>query len=207
MSNLCKWTGVNGEALQVHTVYEKPYFKTEFVCIRYYKLRAMSQCVKVSMMKPLSQYQAILVSCPDPTLSQRKGSGDHWVISWLCRVSSLDTKQPNEITLCHATMYSTDRPICSLVPGPHPCLCCTIQVTGLMAFCWLSTTKKSLNGHQTPFLMRSGPGTRLSYAGKNVMHSFVCWLACLLHTCNDIQTATNLWYFRYSLLIEEEMLL
>ena len=33
----------------------------------------------------------LLVSCPDPTLSWGKGSGDHWVISWLCRVSSLDT--------------------------------------------------------------------------------------------------------------------
>ena len=38
------------------------------------------------------------------------------------------------------------------------------QVTWLMAFCWLGTTKKSLNGHQTPFLVRSrgwGLGMRL----------------------------------------------
>ena len=45
-----------------------------------------------------------IVSCPDPTLSRGKGSGDHWAIPWLCRVSSLDTEQPNEIVLRHATV-------------------------------------------------------------------------------------------------------
>ena len=30
------------------------------------------------------------VSCPDPVLSWRKGSGDYWAISWLCRLSSID---------------------------------------------------------------------------------------------------------------------
>ena len=30
-----------------------------------------------------------VVSCPDPTLSRGKGSGDHWAISWLCRVSKM----------------------------------------------------------------------------------------------------------------------
>ena len=104
----------------------------------------------------------MLVSCPDPTLSQGKGSGDHWVIPWLCRVSSLDTEQPNKIALRHATMCSTDQPIRSLVPRPHPRLCYATQVTWPMAFCWLGTTKKSLNGHQTPFLVRGwGVGTRL----------------------------------------------
>ena len=103
-----------------------------------------------------------LVSCPDPT-PRGKGSGDHWAIPWLCRVSSLDTKQPNEVALRHATMCSTNRPICSLVPRPHPRFCNTTQVTWLMAFCWLGTTKKSLNGHQTPFLVRGwGLGTRLT---------------------------------------------
>ena len=78
------------------------------------------------------------------------------------RVSSLDTEQPNEIALRHATMCSTDWPICSLVPTLHPHLCCAIQVIWPMAFCWLGTTKKSLNGHQTPFLVRGwGLGTRL----------------------------------------------
>jgi len=78
------------------------------------------------------------------------------------RVSSLDTEQPNEIALRHATMCSTDWPICSLVSTLHPHLCCAIQVTWPMAFCWLGTTKKSLNGHQTPFLVRGwGLGTRL----------------------------------------------
>ena len=105
---------------------------------------------------------SILVSCPDPTLSRGKGSGDHWAIPWLCRVSSLDTEQPNEIVLHHATMCSTDRPICSLMPRPHPRFCNATEVTWLMAFCWLDTTKESLNGHQTPFLMRGcGLGTRL----------------------------------------------
>ena len=55
------------------------------------------------------QTTAALVSCPDPTLSRGKGSGDHWAISWLCQVSSLDTEQPNEIALRHATMCSIDQ--------------------------------------------------------------------------------------------------
>ena len=89
----------------------------------------------------------LLVSCPDPTLSRGKGSGGHWAISWLCRVSSLDTEQPNEVVLHHATMCSpTNRPICSLMLRPHPHLCCTTQIIWLMAFCWLGTTKKMLNG-------------------------------------------------------------
>ena len=76
-----------------------------------------------------------LVSSPDPTLSRGKGSGDHWAISWLCRVSSLDTEQPNEIVLRHATMCSIDWPTFrSLVPRPHPCRCCATQVTWLMDF-------------------------------------------------------------------------
>ena len=61
----------------------------------------------------------------------------------------------------------TNWPICSLVPRPHPRLSCTTQVTWLMAFCWLVTTKKLLNGHQTPFLvsMRGwGLGTRLHWS-------------------------------------------
>ena len=45
---------------------------------------------------------------------------------------------------------------------PPPRLCCATQVTQLMAFCWLGTTKKSLNGHRTFFLVRGwGLGTRL----------------------------------------------
>ena len=31
-----------------------------------------------------------LVSCPDPALSQGKGSHDYWTISWLCRPSSIE---------------------------------------------------------------------------------------------------------------------
>ena len=91
-----------------------------------------------------------VVSCPDPTLSRGKVSGDHWVIPWLCRVSSLDTEQPNEIALCHATMRSTDRPICSLVPRPHPRFCNATQVTWLMAFCWLAFPRERVgSGHET----------------------------------------------------------
>ena len=51
---------------------------------------------------------------------------------------------------------STDQPIRSLVPRPHPRLCCATQVTWLNAFCWLSTIKKSLNGHQTFSLWEGG---------------------------------------------------
>ena len=106
------------------------------------------------------QVQCTIVSCPDLTLSRRKGSGDHWVISWLCWVSSLDAEQLNELALRRPPCArSTDWPICSLVPRPHPRFC---QVTWLMAFCWLGTSKKSLNGHQTLFLVRGwGQGTRL----------------------------------------------
>ena len=39
-----------------------------------------------------------LVSCPGPTLSRGKGSGD---LSWLCRVSSIDSEQANEIAQRH----------------------------------------------------------------------------------------------------------
>ena len=77
-----------------------------------------------------------LVSCPDSTLSRGKGSGDHWPIPWLCRVSSLDTEQPNEIALRHATTCSTDRPICGIVPRPHPHLCYATTVTnGILLLC------------------------------------------------------------------------
>ena len=31
-----------------------------------------------------------IVLCPDPTLFQGKGSGEHWVLSWKCQVRSLD---------------------------------------------------------------------------------------------------------------------
>ena len=66
-----------------------------------------------------------LVSCPDSTLSRGKRSGDHWAISWLCRVSSLDTEQSNEIALRHATMCSTDRPICcrAEIEDEQICIC------------------------------------------------------------------------------------
>ena len=38
----------------------------------------------------MSQVSIGLVSCPDPTLSQGKGSGDYWVTSWLWWLSSID---------------------------------------------------------------------------------------------------------------------
>ena len=43
----------------------------------------------------------MVVLCPDPTLSRGKGSGDHWAFSWLCRVSSLDFEQANELAQSH----------------------------------------------------------------------------------------------------------
>ena len=122
-----------------------------------------------------------VVSCPDPTLSWGKGSGDHWVVSWLCWVSSLDT-EPNEIVLRHTTMCSTRRPVCSLMPRSHPRLCCTTQVTWLMAFCWLGTTKKLLDGHQTPFLVRGWDlGTRLVWMWMWV-HVLV-WVCMWVYMC------------------------
>ena len=47
------------------------------------------------------------VSCLDPTLSRGKGSADHWVFSWLCRVSSLYSEQANEIALCHICVQTS----------------------------------------------------------------------------------------------------
>ena len=97
----------------------------------------------------------------------------HWAISWLCWVSSLDTEQPNEVVLCHATTYSTDRPIRSLMPRPHPHLCCAIQVIWLMAFRWLGTTKKSLNGSFHRERVGSGHETIrfCTYVRREVVHT------------------------------------
>ena len=62
----------------------------------------------------------------------------------------------------HGTMCSTDQPVHSLVPRFHPHLCCTTQVTWLKA---VSTSKKSLNDHQTLSLVRGwGLGTRLHHS-------------------------------------------
>ena len=41
-----------------------------------------------------------LVLCPDPTLSWGKGSGDYWVVPWLCWVNSLDFGQANKNSKC-----------------------------------------------------------------------------------------------------------
>jgi len=54
----------------------------------------LSVCASMHICVSLSCYleasTVLVVSCPDPTLSQGKGSGDYWAISWLCRLSSID---------------------------------------------------------------------------------------------------------------------
>ena len=86
-------------------------------------------------------------------------------------------------------MCSTDRPICSLVPRPYPSLCCTTQVTWLMAFCWLDTTKKLLNGHQTPFLVRGwGLATRLYQS----CHKDTSSVSYMYSACNNNCSIRNL---------------
>ena len=45
-----------------------------------------------------------IVSCPDPTLSWGKGSGDYGTVSWLCWVNSLDFGQSNEIVPRHPSV-------------------------------------------------------------------------------------------------------
>ena len=57
--------------------------------------------------KVVQTYTDDLVSCPDPTLSQGIGSGDHLALSWLCRVSTLSSEQANEIAQCQINIYTS----------------------------------------------------------------------------------------------------
>ena len=45
-----------------------------------------------------------LVSCPDPTSKEGKGSGDSWALSWLCKVSRYVTC--GECYVIHNDLYS-----------------------------------------------------------------------------------------------------
>ena len=62
------------------------------LCVRMPTVIASASCLGV-------------VSCPDPTLSWGKGSGDYWVISWLCWVNSLDFGQASGIVPCHPRVH------------------------------------------------------------------------------------------------------
>ena len=70
----------------------------------------------------------LIVSCPDPTLSRGKGSGNHWVLSWLSAESAFWTSQCNS-----ARSYMLANEIVLYV---------TIQKSRQV--CWLSRTKDML---------------------------------------------------------------
>ena len=62
-------------------VHQFPSYHCDYMCAHVHIARS---CIILIVASSLW-----LVSCPDPTLSWGKGSGDHWAISWLCRVSKM----------------------------------------------------------------------------------------------------------------------
>ena len=142
-----------------------------------------------------------LVLCPDPTLSQGKGLGDHWAFSWLCRVSSLNSEQANEIvhhTCVEANQWNT----------------CTIEVI-IHIFknqdCWLGKTKEALNSYQyRPFSSWEGGAWAQDYCFSHPQFSLTksglrceslrtsyrltdCLLTCSLVVISGLQQASQLW--------------
>ena len=75
-----------------------------------------------------------IVPYPDSVLLWEKWSGDLWAISRLCQLSNLDLTLSLRYVTCA-------RPTELFVISCRPHLCCATQVTWLMAFCWLVTTK------------------------------------------------------------------
>ena len=94
-----------------------------------------------------------IVSYPDHTLSQGKGSGGYWVLSWLCQVSSLDSEHPNEIarhTSIDTSQWNSDARTSSNIKYQD---------------CWLGKPRNHLIVTR-PFPSRVGVvcmGTRLTY--------------------------------------------
>jgi len=94
-----------------------------------------------------------VVSCPDPAFSWGKGSGDYWAVAWLCWLSSIDF-EGTLFTCLHnvrliSLVYAHAWILFHWIFQNQDC-------------CWLSTTKKLLNSHQTLFLVRGrGLDTRL----------------------------------------------
>ena len=79
------------------------------------------------------------VSCPDPKISRGKGSSGYWVISWLCRASSLDFWRANGSSR-HSCKWS-----------------CNHATNGLFkSILQLGTTNKLLNSNQTLFSCEDG---------------------------------------------------
>jgi len=58
------------------------------------------------------RFSSLVVSNEEPNLVprpcplMRKGSGDHWVLSWLFWISSLHSDQANE-TACHTSIHAS----------------------------------------------------------------------------------------------------
>ena len=70
---------------------------TYFVCLKSWtagNLLFHRKVIRIWYLTFLSTFwfQVKLVSCPEPTLSQGKGSGDHWAISFLMRGWGLGTR-------------------------------------------------------------------------------------------------------------------
>jgi len=76
--------------------------------------------------------------------SWRKWSGDYWVMSWLCQVCSINSEQK----------LITYQPDVGLLHWLTHTPTWTISLAGPNQDCWLRTTKKLLNNHQTLFLVR-----------------------------------------------------
>ena len=66
------------------------FFFFQFSAVQCRALSALRKRKKIAASGLGSQFSTRVVSCPDPTLSQGKGSGDYWVLPWLCRVSNID---------------------------------------------------------------------------------------------------------------------
>ena len=114
---------------------------------------SMHICVSLSCY--LEASTVLVVSCPDPALSQGKGSGDYWAISWLCRLSSIDFWM--DVNYMLAWLKAISLAYVHAWMTWHYVFHWLVQNQD----CWLSTTKKSLNSHQTLFLVRGrGLGTR-----------------------------------------------
>ena len=102
-----------------------------------------------------------LVSCPDPTSKEGKGSGDSWALSWLCKVSRCVTC--GECYVIHNDLYSRTESMLLWNPQKRA----TIWLAQKLD-CWHCKTKKTLDCHQALFLLWS-LGTRL-----HLSHNILC---------------------------------
>ena len=81
-----------------------------------------------------------VVLCPDPNLSRGKGSGDHWVISWLCWVS----KMPLVISITFSTYCKKQKAVWEQATSTlYKIKGSMIKRTILMFYCYVTQIKNS----------------------------------------------------------------